>query len=337
MVDLLARHGRQGKADAVGRGGEPVVALAVVEEQRAFGAGDLDPGGAVVGIAGRQVPAAADGHQHAVVHGHGGPHDVVGAVDGLHEPVGALGIDAHRFGRLQQPEGEVEVVGRFHGGGRELHARGDLLAEVARQVAADHDADRLAQRAVGDLLLRVGELGAEALRIADGELEVAAPGQFDQFVGLVQGERDRLLQQHMLARAQAVAGDGEVRVLGRGGDVNDVDCGVLDDVAVVWRGGGGVGELVDLRQAIGPDFAHVQPIDQRRTRKRLRADAAAPAGADHRHLDLTHRLFLPCAAAITPQSRLCRSATLPEVSRVASIPAKYEKLPTEYCAAGKGG
>ena len=37
-----------------------LVALGVVEEQRAFGAGDLDRGGAVVRIARRQVPAAAD-------------------------------------------------------------------------------------------------------------------------------------------------------------------------------------------------------------------------------------------------------------------------------------
>ena len=36
---------------------------------------------------------------------------------------------------------------------------------------ADHDRHHLAKRAVGDLLLDVGELGVEALRIADGEFE----------------------------------------------------------------------------------------------------------------------------------------------------------------------
>ena len=60
VVDLLARHGGHREHLAVLRGVEPVVALRVVEHQRAFGAGDLDPGRAIVWIADGEIPAAAD-------------------------------------------------------------------------------------------------------------------------------------------------------------------------------------------------------------------------------------------------------------------------------------
>ena len=73
VVDLLARHGRHRQLRAVLHGVEPVVAVGVVEDQRALGADHLDPGGGEVRIAGRQAPAAADHDQHAVVHGHGRP------------------------------------------------------------------------------------------------------------------------------------------------------------------------------------------------------------------------------------------------------------------------
>ena len=129
VVDLLARHGRHREHLAGLLGVEPVVALGVVENERAVGAGDLDPGRAVVRIALREIPAAADHHHHAVVHRHGGEHHVVRAVDRLHVAVGALRIDAHRLGGLQQPHHEVEVVRRFHHHRRQPHAACDLLAE----------------------------------------------------------------------------------------------------------------------------------------------------------------------------------------------------------------
>ena len=265
--------------------------MGVVEDQRAFGAGDLDPGGAVVRIARRQVPAAADGHQHAVVHGDDRPHDVVGAVERLHIAVGALRIDAHRLGGLEQPEHEIEIVGGFHHHRRQLHALGDLGAEPAVDVAADHHRHHLAERAVGDLLLGEGELGVEALRIADRELEAAAPRQRDQLVRLPQLDRDRLFEQHMLAGFQAVAGDRIVVLLRRGADIDHRDVRVAHDVLVVERRGRGPGERLDLGQAVRADLADVQLVHQRRARQRLGADAAAPAGADHRGFDLLHRRF----------------------------------------------
>jgi hypothetical protein len=75
-------------------------------------------------------------------------------------------------------------VGRFHHHRRELDAAGDLLAEAAGEMPAHHHGNDLAERAVGDLLLGVGEFRIEALRIADGELEPAAARNGDQLVGL---------------------------------------------------------------------------------------------------------------------------------------------------------
>jgi len=53
-------------------------------------------------------------------------------------------------------------------------------------VAADQHRDDIAQRAVGDLLLGEGDLRVEALRVADGEFQVVALGEVDEFVRLPQ-------------------------------------------------------------------------------------------------------------------------------------------------------
>src|SRR5258708_34621879 len=92
-----------------------------------------------------------------------------------------------------------EVVRRLHGRRRELDAAADLRAQAARDVPADERAHRLADGAVADQLPHVGVLRVEALRIADGELEVFAFGELDQFIGLGELERDRLLEEHVLA------------------------------------------------------------------------------------------------------------------------------------------
>src|SRR5258706_551342 len=73
---------------------------------------------------------------------------------------------------------------------------------------------------VANRLPHVGALGIEALRVADGELEAAFAGELDQFVGFRELERDRLLEEHVLAGGEAVARHREVRRLGRGGDVD---------------------------------------------------------------------------------------------------------------------
>jgi len=58
-------------------------------------------------------------------------------LDRLHVAIGALRIDPHRLGGLEQPEHEIEVVGGFHDHGRELHPLGDLGAE-ADKIASPH-------------------------------------------------------------------------------------------------------------------------------------------------------------------------------------------------------
>ncbi len=262
--------------------------MGVVEDERALRAGDLDPGRAEIGISRRQVPAAADRDHRAVIHRDDRPHDVIGAVDRLHVTIGALRIDAHRLGRFEQPEDEVEIVGGLHHHRRQLHSLCDFRAEPPAQVATYHHADDFSQRAVGDLLLGVGELGIESLRIADRKFEAAAPGKRDQLVRLPQLHRDRLLQQHVLAGFEAIARDRVMVLLRRGADVDHGNIGVLHDVTVIERGGCRLGQRLDLGQTVGADFADVQFVDQRRARECLGANAAAPAGADHCNFNCLH-------------------------------------------------
>ncbi len=295
IADLLARHGRHRELLAALHRVEPMVARGVIEDQSAIGAGDLHPGGAVVRIARRQVPAAADHHHGAIVHRDRAEHDVVRAVDRLHETERALRIDAHGLRGLQQPEHEVEIVRRFHYDWGEPHALADLGAERAGDMTAHQHGDNLAERAVGDFLLGESDLRIEPLRIADGELQVVALGRHDQLVGFPQLERDRLFQQHVLSGAQAVARDREVVRFRRGRDVDDRDVLVLDDVPIVERGGRGFGQRLHLGEAFGPDFADVQLVHQRGARQRLRTDASAPAGADHCRFNLLHDVSFNCS------------------------------------------
>lgn len=197
-------------------------------------------------------------------------------------------VDAHGLRRIEQPEHEVQVVGGFHNDRRELYPLGDLGAQTAAQMPADHDGNHIAQRAVSDLLLGVGEFRIEALRVADGELEAPAPGQRDQLVGLPELQRYRLLQEHVLAGAQAIARDRIMILLRRGADIDDGDIRVLDDVLIIEGCCGGPRQRLDLRQAVGPDLTDVELVDQRRARQRLRPDAPAPSRADHCDFDPFH-------------------------------------------------
>src|SRR5262245_31589177 len=122
---------------------------------------------------------------------------------------------------------------------------------------ADHDAHWFAERGVGDFLLGVGDLGVEALRVADREFEVATPGQADQLVGFVEGQGNGLFQKNVLAGAQAVARNRIMRALRRGGDVDRLDAWVGDDVAIVEGGAGRLGEARYFRQTVGSDFTNV--------------------------------------------------------------------------------
>src|SRR5205823_1337779 len=128
----------------------------------------------------------------------------------------------------------------------------------------------------------------EALRIADGEFEAATPGKRDQLVRLPQLHRDRLLQQHVLAGFEAIARDRVMVLFRRGADIDHGYIGIVHDLAVIERGGRRLSQRLDLDQTVGADFADVQFVDQRGARKRLGANAAAPAGADHCDFDTLH-------------------------------------------------
>ncbi len=288
VIHLLARHRRHRKHLPGRFGIEPVVARGVVEHQGAVGAGDLDPGRAVVRKALRKIPAAADHHHHAVVHRHGGEHHVVRAVDRLHVAVGALRIDPHRLGRLKEPHDEIEIVRRFHHHRREPHPAGDLLAERPRQMPAHQNRHHLAERAVDDLLLGVGDLLVEALRIADGEFQVVALGDRDQLVGFPKLQRDRLLQHHVLAGAQAVARDRIVVRFRRGRDEHHRDVVVVDDVLIVERRGRGPIARLQFRQPVRLDVAEVELVHQRRPGEGLDPRSPDPTYADCTDFDLLH-------------------------------------------------
>ena len=191
---------------------------------------------------------------------------VVGTVDIPHEAIGPLRIDPDGFSRLEQPEHEIEIVGRFHRGWRQPAAAGDLLAETARQVPAHHYRHRLAQRAVGDLLLGVGDSGVEALRVADREFEIAAPGNLDQFVGLEQFECDRLFEEHMLAGLEAITRDRIMVGFGCGRNIDDLDLLVPDDVAIVGSCRCGIGQCLYLGQPVRSYLTEVQLVDDRGAR-----------------------------------------------------------------------
>ena len=80
-----------------------------------------------------------------------------------------LRVDADGLARGKAPQDKIDIVRGFHGGRRQLYAPADFLAEIASDVAADQRAARLADGAVVDRALHVGEFRIEALRIADGE------------------------------------------------------------------------------------------------------------------------------------------------------------------------
>src|SRR5580704_16175435 len=79
-----------------------------------------------------------------------------------------------------------------------------------------------------------------------------------------------------------------MRRLRGGADIDHRDGGVPDDVLIIERGMGGARERLHLLEPIGTDLADMQLVHQSRARQRLRPDAAAPTGPDHRRFDLLH-------------------------------------------------
>ncbi len=262
--------------------------MGVVDDERAFGADELDPCHRKIRICGRQAPARADHERNAAVHGDGDVLRVghVGAAGCAHRAVVDGRIHADRLGGLQAPQNEIEVVGRFHRRRRQLGATGDLLAEAAADMAAHQRADRLAERAVGRALFDVREFRVEALRVADREFERILARDRDELVGLVQLDCNRLFEEHMLAGGQGIARHGEVQHFRRGRDHHGVDRIVMQNLLIVGSGRLGARRFSDFSEALGPRFGQVQGFDQRMRGAGFGAYAAAPAGAYDADVDL---------------------------------------------------
>src|ERR1700722_6210886 len=126
-----------------------------------------------------------------------------------------------------------------------------------------------------------------------------------------------------------------MRVLRRGADVDDADVSVRDDVAVVEGRGRGIGERLALGEAVGADFADVQLLAQRRARQRFGADAAAPAGPDHRGFEELYQRLSFFARQSTSSFRGARLRANPE-SRLWEVGDDADWIPGSPLARGPG-
>ena len=98
----------------------------------------------------------------------------------------------------------------------------------------------------------------------------------------------------MLAGGEKIARHREMRVLGRGGDVDRIDVVPFDKLLVVRDRGRRAGLARHFLKPLRPDFGQVQALDQWMRGAGLGADSAAPARANDCHADLLHNVcFLP--------------------------------------------
>ena len=226
-----------------------------------------------------------------------------------HHLLDLLGIDADRLARLQAPEHEIEIVGRFHRGRRQARAPGDLLAEARGDVTADQAGHRLADGPVEKLLAHIGVFRIEALRIADGEFQVLGLGDLVEFVDLFKSLGDRLFKKDVLAGRQRRLGHREMGRLGRRRDNDRVDILVGEQVLVVRRRRLGIGQILHLGEPLGTVLGDVQFIDERTVGGGFGADAAAPTGADDSNIDSFHYQS-PIALNFGMRFGLCRRQIL---------------------------
>ena len=168
-------------------------------------------------------------------------------------------------------------------------------------MTAHERAHRAADGPIANRFPDVGELGVEPLRVADGELQLALARQSDEFVGFGEFQGNRLLEKDMLAGDEAIARHREVRGFRRGGDIHRVDLGDAEQLAIIGHCGAGIGRLRHFRQALRKDLRQMQVFHQRVRGARLRANAAAPAGADDADIDLLH-----CASLLLTIDQRCR-------------------------------
>jgi len=151
----------------------------------------------------------------------------------------------------------------FHRGRRELHASADLLAEVARDVAAYQRGDGLADGAVLERPLHIGELGVEALRIADGEEQILLLGQRYQLLGFPELQRDGLFRGTRACRRACFLWRWD-SAWARGWSRSDrIDGLVLKQLAVVGGRGDRLGLVGDFLEAVFLDLGDVKLVDPR--------------------------------------------------------------------------
>src|SRR5208282_553375 len=129
--------------------------MRIIDDDGAFGTQEFDPGARKVRIAGWQTPSSANDENDAIIHRHHHPHCVgdAGPARLAHRAECHLRVHAYRTSRLEAPQHEIEIVRPLHCGGRELDAATDLIAETARDVAADKHADRPPKLAVVERFL----------------------------------------------------------------------------------------------------------------------------------------------------------------------------------------
>ncbi|MNC84728.1 hypothetical protein D3C83_02910 [compost metagenome] len=115
----------------------------------------------------------------------------------------------------------------------------------------------------------------------------------DQFVGLMEFQRDRLFEKNVLAGEQAFACHRVVQGLRCRGNITGVDFRDLHQIAVISGCRDRARCRGDFGQPLGPGFGEMQVLHPRICGAGLRPDPAAPAGADNTDIDLFHGCF-PC-------------------------------------------
>ena len=142
----------------------------------------LNPCGREIRISRRKHPARPNRKHAAIIERHDDPRAIRHAVRRIHDLVHQLRVNAHRFSRLKAPQHKINIVRRFHCGGRKLDAPADFISQVARDVPAHKRARRFADCAVVDRPFYIREFRIEPLRIPDGEEQRFRPRKVNQFV-----------------------------------------------------------------------------------------------------------------------------------------------------------
>src|SRR5688572_5390123 len=133
----------------------------------------------------------------------------------------------------------------------------------------------------------------------------------------------------MLPCRQEIARHRVVQAFRGGRDVDGLDV-LAQELAIVLAGARRLELVLEIVQASGIDFGEVQLAHQRMSGKRLRPDAAAPAGAYYRNRDGLHWFTLMLASRISLAylscSALMKAANSAGVLLTASTPRSAKRF-----------